>query len=691
MRVLLQLAWLNLSIITGVFVYLFNKQGFSSFLNRTLIKHGPVYIKLGQVLSTRTDILPDNIINSLSKLRDNVSVENQQAFHQIVNEQIVGKGIHSYDSECIAAGSVAAVFKGIDSNKSPVAIKVIRPGIDEVIKDNFNVLKMIVNMMSVFSSTVRSVNIKGIIEELEELLLSQTDLTKEAENYERFRESYKHNSNIVLPQVYKGLTSETVLVTEFVDAITPYDFDQIDIDTKQFAKKVDRILDDMVFIKGVAHADLHPGNFFLTKNGDLILIDLGLVHSFSQEERNNIMAFYFAFVEEHYDIATKHFLNNFLIETDRSIHDEQGEISNELYQEVYSVVESQNKETGGNPQFSIIFNELMKIMYKYRLQLVSNYSKMFLTLATIEGYLYSIDPEFDMVENARLAKMELAEYTSIPDEAERLVLEDYGTYSTARFEDNCSPREAYEKRDQLIFNLLNLNDDDILLDVGCGRGKLLEKAKEYHLRPIGVTIDKIEHQVCQDKGLESICTSWEDFENNIDEEFPLVNAITAIEVLYHLGSMNENRAGLVDRRLGNYFEWAYKRLDKSGKMFIQSLNINELYLHDNAYKNERSRIEAKVPWLGFTTLEQIQKHSADKFDILYQVDHSEDLLPTFKNQLDKIQQNETRLRQLIKPELFEYIIEEINVMIELSEKGYLKLNRILMFKKEQQSMATIAA
>ncbi len=673
---------LNLVLLRLSFTIIFQRKKIAEVSVRMVEFMGPVYIKIGQILSTRGDILSADFSKALASLREQVSQEKRTHMTSIINKAFdndVDKIFSSFDYTPIACGSVAQVYHACLRNGEQVAVKVLRPNMNEKISANFSLIYILLKISELVSSTVRTIHLRGLIDEIQALLISQTSLRNEAAHYDNFHLAYDKHPKIKIPKIYQHLCSENILVIEFIDAIHPYETDKLDIPKKQLAANVDDLLDTMVFIKGLCHADLHPGNFFWDKQGRIVLIDLGLAHQFTQLERNHVMTFYLSMAEGYYDFCTEYFIKYFVTPKDIDLFDsKQRQLATN---EACEVIKKQYRDSNGQPNFSVIFNNLIKIMYKYKLQLINNYSKIFLTLITVEGYLYSLDPDFDMIENARKSRMKQAEYTAVPLEAERMVLGDFGTYSTAMFASNTTDTKAWQVRDDYILNSLDLKKGDFLLDVGCGRGNLLHKAKTDGINGVGITISRFEHEACNDREITSVWSSWEDFEQLHGERYPKADAITAIEMLFHLANLHENREGLLAHRLTRFFEWTNERLKNNGKLFLQTLNVVPEFIMGTHFQDEYDYITHQLPWIGFTSINQIENYSSPWFDISQTKNHSSDLSKTFNYMKNNINLHDEKLKSIVDIEMYKYMKKELDILIEFSDKGILQLNRLLLTKR----------
>jgi predicted unusual protein kinase regulating ubiquinone biosynthesis (AarF/ABC1/UbiB family) len=384
----------------GLYWYLFRRKSFPKFIKKILLDFGPVYTKLGQVCSTRSDLFSQPYLDELSKLRDHCPAESKKVIISLLNNAYplgIETVFAEFDDQPIAAGTVAQVHVAKLHNQEKVAVKILRPKIKQKIEANFKLLLGLVSILEKLIVSVKTLNIHFILEEMSELLLSQTDLTQEANNYLKFQKVYQNDPILLIPKVYPELSSSSVMVMEYVEAIEPYQFEQLNINPHSLASKIDYMIDNMVYLKGLCHADLHPGNFFWNQEGKVVLIDLGLIHQINFEDRNHIATFYFCIVDGFYDLATDYFFRFFVISN--SAKKSSNLLSKEMGVKLVSeLLEKQTKATGGRPKLSVIFPEIIRIMSLSNWQFKPNFSKILLSLATVEGYLYALDPTFDILE-----------------------------------------------------------------------------------------------------------------------------------------------------------------------------------------------------------------------------------------------------------------------------------------------------
>jgi predicted unusual protein kinase regulating ubiquinone biosynthesis (AarF/ABC1/UbiB family)/cyclopropane fatty-acyl-phospholipid synthase-like methyltransferase len=646
-----------------------------------LIALGPVAMKAGQVLSTRGDALPPALTDELARLRDRLPAESADAVGRALRgafPQGVDAVLRDLSPQPIAAGTVAQVHEGHLTSGERVAVKILRPAVGERLARDFQLVSFVAGALERVSRSARTLNLRGLVTELQELLLSQTDLSQEARNYRRFARAFDGDDGVLIPYVYSELCSREVLITQFVDEVSPLEVDRVAAPRTVLAKRMDDLLDRMVYETGLCHADLHPGNFFWTSDGRIVLVDLGLVHVLSKEERQHLATFYSAVLDGFADFAASYVLRYL---TSPSGRPGAGTPSAAAHQEVHRAVERHWGGGTGQMEFSRMFADLLGILGRHGLQLQHRYSKLFLTLVTVEGYELFLDPDFDPLENGRRKRVELAEYVSIPPKADELVLQGFATYSTARFGDGADPRQAWADRDCMVLDQLRTGEGTRFLDVGCGRGQLLAAAQSRGASVLGITVSSAEVQACEDRGVPVLLTSWEASDRHLLEGQDVFDAIAAVEMDVHMGTLHENREGLFDLRLRRFFEWADRHLAPGGRLFVQTLSVQESLLHDRAQSAEYERLTDALPFLGFSTLPQMIRCSDPHFVLEASLNQSEDLLPTFAFWRDNLNRQLPALRGLVRDEMIVFIRRELDALIGMTEDGQLSLYRLLMRKK----------
>ncbi|MGY1717261.1 AarF/UbiB family protein [Geodermatophilus sp. SYSU D01106] len=645
-----------------------------------LVALGPAYVKLGQVLSTRVDALPPEWTSALAGLRDALPPEPWATVAPVL-ERALGAEAAGIAPVPVAAGSVAQVHRTRLADGRDVAVKVLRPGAGERIAANLTPLLGAARVAQRISRRARVLNVEGIVAELADLLQSQTDLREEARNYRRFSREFAGDETVRLPAVVDALSTADVLVTDFVEGVDPYDVAHLPLTPVQLARRFDELVDDMIFVKGLCHADLHPGNFFWDDEARVVLVDVGLVHRIDKEQRQHLWAFYSALLDGFEDFAAAYVVRH--LTTVRN----GGQVPEDVTDEVARLVRRHWVESSGRPAFGPMFVELLGVLGWHDLQLRPEHSRLFLTLATVEGYLFSLDPGYDTLENARRKRVEQAEYVAVPPQADELVFQGVATYSAAMFGDGRDARAAWAERDRFVLDTLGVADGTSFLDVGCGRGQLVAAAAARGARAVGVTISPAEHDVCQERGLDVLLTSWQDADRHLGHRQPRFQTMAAVEMDTHLGTLHESRVGLLDLRLARFFGWAHDHLEPGGRLLVQTLSVPGDLVRDEARRPEFERLSDLLPFTGFSTLPQMVAAADRWFTVEQVLDHSRDLLPTYEFWRDNVNRQLPSLRRVVRAETIVLVRRHLDTLIGLAESGTLRLHRLVLHARALEGRA----
>lgn len=237
---------------------------------QTAIKLGVLMIKLGQFLSSRADLLPEQALAALSSLQDEVP---PAPFDHVVSviETELGKPVEqlfsSLERKCTAAASLGQVHKAVlASNGATVAVKVQRPNIEQLVRMDLSTLKFVIWVINRFVNTGEFIDLMGFYHEFKRTVYEEIDYVTEATNAKRFKEMFKDDPTIYIPNIYEDYTSPRVLVLEWIDGIKINDYPALEaahIDRLEVAKRTVNTYFYQFFIAGFFHADPHPGNIFV--------------------------------------------------------------------------------------------------------------------------------------------------------------------------------------------------------------------------------------------------------------------------------------------------------------------------------------------------------------------------------------------------------------------------------------------
>ncbi|QUC64694.1 AarF/ABC1/UbiB kinase family protein [Nitrosopumilus sp. K4] len=268
----------------------------------TFISLGPVYIKLGQWLSSRADILPQPYLEELAKLQDNVPAAPFDQVKPIIENDIgpIDETFENIDPNPVSGASLGQVYRGTLSGQE-IVVKVKRPGIETVVKEDIKVLKKILPLALRFVDPNLRFSAKAMLSQFIETIHEEMDYTNESTNLKKIKHDMEKNDKVVVPEVYDKYSSKNVLTMEYLPGIKVTNVEALNekgIDRQKLVVDVHKVFFTMLLRHSVFHADPHPGNISVTDNGKLILYDYGMVGRLDNETRLRLIRLYLALVEK---------------------------------------------------------------------------------------------------------------------------------------------------------------------------------------------------------------------------------------------------------------------------------------------------------------------------------------------------------------------------------------------------------
>ncbi len=275
---------------------------------QTAIKLGVLMIKLGQFLSSRADLLPEEALAVLASLQDEVPAEPFSHVVTVIEEEL-GKPLDHifsvFERKATAAASLGQVHKAVlVSTGEEVAVKVQRPNIEQLVRMDLNSLKFVIRVIMRFVASGTFIDLMGIYHEFERSVYEEIDYVTEAANCKRFQEMFADDPTIYIPEVYDDYTTRRVLVLEWIDGIKINDYAKLEaagIDRLEVANRTVQAYFHQFFDEGFYHADPHPGNIFVKRgtpgSGPSIeFVDFGMVGSLSQSTMKAMKELFLSFV-----------------------------------------------------------------------------------------------------------------------------------------------------------------------------------------------------------------------------------------------------------------------------------------------------------------------------------------------------------------------------------------------------------
>ena len=251
---------------------------------------GPTFVKFGQIMSTRTELLPPELIEQLKKLQDHAKPLPFSEVRAVLEENCpnLDDWFCEIDEIPVASASIAQVHRAVLKDGTIVALKVQRPGIGEIIETDIRILQSMAERIETVFPEIRVYNPAGMVEDFSQQIVKELDFTRDARNIDRMTRNFRGVPGIRFPKVFWEFSSPHVLVMEFIEgvriddpeAITAMGLDPHEIGVRGFHAYL-----KMIFEDGFFHGDPHPGNLLVTKEGDIVFLDFGIVGILRPEKR----------------------------------------------------------------------------------------------------------------------------------------------------------------------------------------------------------------------------------------------------------------------------------------------------------------------------------------------------------------------------------------------------------------------
>lgn len=352
---------------------------------------GPTYIKLGQLLATREDLLPESWIKELETLQDQA-----EPFPYEKVRKKLGNHFSYIKEEPIAAASIAQVHYAVLKTGEKVIIKIKRPGIDSIVDADILLLKQFAILLESYIPELKIIRPLNLVEEFEDIILKELDFFHEIQNMKNFKEIFKEDNFIYVPEVYEEISTDSFIVMEYVEGTKINNYEKLmekGFDLKEITKKWSQKVIEQVLIHGFFHADPHPGNILVLESGKLCYLDFGMMGRLTEEMRMNIGKLIIAIASKDVDSIIKT-LNRM---TDDFHVDNLTKFKKDLldFINIYYNVTLKSFDIGK------VLKQLFKILKKYNIKIIVDYVLLDKTILTMEAICKNMDPEFNIFENAK--------------------------------------------------------------------------------------------------------------------------------------------------------------------------------------------------------------------------------------------------------------------------------------------------
>ena len=363
-------------------------------LTNLLVKLGPAFVKAGQALSTRPDIIPVVLLEELSQLQDQLpgfdGDEAMELIEKDLNKEI-DEIFSKIDKNPISAASLGQVHKAILKDGNTVAVKVQRPGLREQITLDLYIVRNIALWLKNNIGLIRS-DLVALIDELGKRVFEEMDYINEADNAEKFRIMHEQNIKIAVPKIYQEFTSRRVLTMEWIDGTKLTNLE----DVKKLGIDPDEMIEigvqcslEQLLEHGFFHADPHPGNLLALEDGRLCYLDFGMMSEVSRDSRSGLIQAVVHLVNKNFDKLSHDFVKlGFLSK----------EVNLEPIVPAFQDVFVNAIELGvSKMDFKSVTDDMSGVMYKFPFKLPPYYALIIRSLITLEGIALSVDPNFKIL------------------------------------------------------------------------------------------------------------------------------------------------------------------------------------------------------------------------------------------------------------------------------------------------------
>ena len=367
-------------------------------LRRTLDDLGPTFVKFGQVLSTRSDILPESVLTELQKLQDTAKPMPAGVAQEIIEGELgapVDELFASFDPVPLGSASIGQVHRAVLRGGESVAIKVQRPEAPGRVGGDLELMRDFADLLDRRFGRRLFVDVRALVAEFEVVIRRELDYSAEAENARRFAANFA-GTQVIIPQVYLGLSTPRVLTEEYIEGTRFRDVRPLMLspsERRRVASMGAEAIFKMAFEDGFFHGDPHPSNLLLTADGDLALLDFGMVGYMSQGDIEALSRLFIAVVQRDAPAALR--------ALERLGVRYATEVRGDLVRDLREFLNKYSGLSVGEVTLGQALSELIALARRYRLRMPPVFPLLTKALVTAEGLARSIDPTINVYEVAR--------------------------------------------------------------------------------------------------------------------------------------------------------------------------------------------------------------------------------------------------------------------------------------------------
>lgn len=368
-------------------------------IRRALEDLGPIFIKFGQILSTRRDLLPDDIATELARLQDQVPPFPDKDARRII-EQAFNKPVEElfaeFEATPFASASIAQVHGAVLHNGKSVVVKVLRPNIEPVIHRDIGLLYVIADNIERYWEPARRLHPTEVVEEFEKTILDELDLMREAANATQLRRNFTNSHLLYVPEVYWDYTRKNVMVLERISGIPVSNIDELrhaGVDLRKLAEHGVEIFFTQVFRDSFFHADMHPGNIFVARDGRYLAVDFGIMGSLNPTDQRYLAENFLAFFNRDYRRVAQLHIDSGWVARDTRI--------DEFEAAIRTVCEPIFDKPLKEISFGHLLVRLFQVARRFHMEVQPQLVLLQKTLLNIEGLGRQLYPDLDLWKTAK--------------------------------------------------------------------------------------------------------------------------------------------------------------------------------------------------------------------------------------------------------------------------------------------------
>ncbi len=372
-------------------------------LRKALEDLGPIFVKFGQLLSTRPDLLPDDICSELAKLQDDVPPFSSALFKKTVEDTLGGKIemlFKSFDEDPLASASIAQVHSATTTDNREVVIKAVRPGIEQTIREDLELLFTLARLIRRYNADGERLHPVEVVSDYQNVILNELNLQSEGANASLLRHNFEKSQMLNVPDILWPLSGENVLVMERIDAVPITDIDSLEaanVDFKLLAERGVEIFFTQVFDHNFFHADMHPGNIFVDtttpESPTYIAIDCAIMGSLTKEDQYYMARNMLAIFKRDYRLVAELHIRSGWVPKDTSI--------NEFTRAIRSVCEPAFQRPLGEISMGYMMVQLFNTARAFKMEVQPSLVLLQKTLLNIEGLGRQLYPQLDLWATAK--------------------------------------------------------------------------------------------------------------------------------------------------------------------------------------------------------------------------------------------------------------------------------------------------